>query len=83
LKIDLNIAVGFPAELLESLPERRSTKLPLLIIFRVKHQHADPTHLVGSLRARRERPRRSSANKRNKIAPLHMPPPALAAFNTC
>jgi hypothetical protein len=40
------------------------------------HDHADPPHPLGLLRARRERPRGCTAQQRNERAPFHslMPP---------
>ena len=35
------------------------------------HQHADPPHPVGLLRAGRERPRRHAAEQRDELAPPH------------
>ena len=70
LKIDLNIAAGRPAELLESLPERRGAGLSFRIILGVEHQHADPPHPLALLRVRRERPRRRAAEKGDELAPL-------------
>ena len=63
LKIDLNIAANDPAELLETLLERRGAKLSFRIVFRVKHQHADAPHPVWLRRARLERPRSRTAEK--------------------
>jgi hypothetical protein len=41
-------------------------------MLRIVHQHGDPAHPVGLLRARSERPRGgSAADKRDEIAPFH------------
>src|SRR5262249_28502591 len=70
--IDLHIAADGPAELLESLPERRSTELSLRIVLRVEHQHADAPHLFALLRPHRQRPRRrSAAEQRDELAAPH------------
>src|SRR5262249_45795236 len=40
--------------------------------FQITHQHADPPHPLGLLRARRERPRRCrAAEQRDELAALH------------
>ena len=37
----------------------------------VRHKHANASHPLALLRARRERPRRRAAEKRDELAPLH------------
>ena len=70
--VDPQVGADAPAELLQSLLERRHIKLRLLIVGRDIHQHADAPHPAGLLRPRRERPRCCrAANKRNELAPPH------------
>ena len=61
----------------ESLPERRDPGLCFLVALGIPHQHADPPHPVGLLRARSERPiRRRATEKRDELASLHVRPQA-------
>jgi hypothetical protein len=54
------------------LRERRDATLWLRIIFVERHEHADAAHAVALLRARRERPRRRTAEERDELAsPIH------------
>ena len=55
-KVDPNIAANGPARFLEALQERREAHLSFRIVRGEVHQHADPPHALGLLRARRERP---------------------------
>src|SRR5262249_8577366 len=72
LKIDLNIAADGPAALLESIPERCGAELTFRIILGVEHQHADASHALALLGARRQRPRRRrTAEQRDERAPSH------------
>src|SRR5262249_44242061 len=68
--IEPGIAV-VPAELLKSFPERRKPILPLRITFAHCHQHAYAPHSLRLLRARRERPRRRTAEQPHELAPPH------------
>ena len=52
------VAADSPAQLLQSLLERRHVKLRFLIVGRQVHQRADAPHALALLRARRQRPRR-------------------------
>src|SRR5262249_28524559 len=70
--IDLDIAANGPAQLLEPLPEGSGAELSFGIVLGVEHQHADPPHVLGLLRARHERPRyRCAADKRDELAAPH------------
>ena len=63
-----------PAQLLQPLQERRDAGLTFRIVRGCGHEHADAPHPLGLLRARRERPRgRRAAEKRDELAPLHVP----------
>src|SRR5262249_8834865 len=69
--LDPHIAVT-PAQLPQDLPERRYAGLTLWIVGGHVHQHADPAHPFGLLRARRERPRCCrAAEQRDELAPFH------------
>jgi hypothetical protein len=69
LKIDLNSAASHPAELLQSFPERCGAELSLRIVFRIEHKHADPSHSLGLLCLRNERPRNCDpAERDNKFS---------------
>src|SRR5262245_5372410 len=55
-----------------SLLESREACFHSRIILGIGHQHADPSYLLGLLRARRERPRNYRAtHKRDELAALH------------
>jgi hypothetical protein len=43
-------------ETFESLPESRQSRFCVRIVLGEAHQHTDALHLLGLLRARRERP---------------------------
>ena len=70
--VDPDVAALRPPELLESLPERRDAGLCFRVALGKRHQHADPPHPLGLLRARGERPRRRrAAEQRDELAPPH------------
>ena len=50
--VDPDVAALRPPELLESLPERRDAGLSFRVALGIGHQHADPPHAIGLLRAR-------------------------------
>jgi hypothetical protein len=53
------------------------TRYRLRITFRENLENSDPAHLIGLLRTRNERPcarRRSTPDKRDELASLHVPP---------
>jgi hypothetical protein len=54
--VDPHVAADFPTQLLQSLQESRITRLPQRILGREIHEHADPPHSRGLLRACREGP---------------------------
>ena len=62
--VNMDIAAFGPSTLLEPLPECREAGFCLRIVFSEAHQHANPLHSVGLLRARRERPCGYRAAKR-------------------
>src|SRR5262249_43019459 len=66
--LDPHFAVA-PAQLLQDLPERRYAGLTLLIVRSHVHQYADPSHLLGLLRAPRNWPRDGRASEqRDELA---------------
>ena len=75
--VDSDVAALRPPKLLESLPECGDEGLPFPVALGKPHQHTDPPHTVGLLRARRNRPRDRRANKREELAPSHSRPPEL------
>src|SRR6516162_550714 len=69
--VDLHIAAFDPAQLPQALHKGLDAK-PVLRIFDA-HQHADPPHPLGLLRACRERPRRRrAADERDELAPPYV-----------
>ena len=69
--LDFHIASVAPAQVLQPLPKRHDLVLRDRIACSQAHQHADLTHALGLLRARRERPRRRRAAKqRDELAPV-------------
>src|SRR6516165_3571155 len=68
--IDPQIAAVHPAQFLQLLDERSALRPSFRIALRPAHQYADPAHLLGLLRACRERPRcRRAAEQRDELAP--------------
>jgi hypothetical protein len=57
-----------PAELLESLAERRDKGLSFQVALGVCHKHIDPPHPLRLLRARGEGPRRRACERRDELA---------------
>jgi hypothetical protein len=55
--------------LLQALQKRPDADLRIWIVRCEGHEHADATHPLGLLCARRERPRPSTADERNETAP--------------
>src|SRR5262249_15905897 len=71
-RIDPHVATVAPAELPERIEEHRDAILTFSIGLPVgSDQQADAPHLLGLLRARRERPRGRAAKKRDELAPSH------------
>src|SRR6516165_4552985 len=69
--VNTDIAAFRPSTLPEPLPECREAGPYFRIVLGKAHQHADPPHSVGLLRARRERPHRRAAEQRDELAALH------------
>src|SRR5262249_5952160 len=69
---DLHVAADRPAQLLQTLQERRAARLRHGIARRLAHEHADAPHPLRLLRARREWPRGGRAGEqRDELASLH------------
>jgi len=63
-----------PAKLLKALSKRREASLGFRVVLGVANQHSNPLRL-GRLRRRADGPRgRSGAEKRDELAPPHLPP---------
>jgi hypothetical protein len=60
-------AIG-PPQIRKRLRERREATLPHGIVFVVPHEHADAPHPAFLLCARRERPCRRAAEKRDELS---------------
>ena len=70
--LDPQVAANCPARLLQPLHEGRDAGLRFRLIGRRVHQHANATHSLGLLRARRERPSGCrAADERDELAPPH------------
>src|SRR5262249_31566819 len=73
--VNADITIYRPSELVEPLLECHEACLHSRIILGIARQHADPSYLLGLLRARRERPgRRRAAEQRYERAPFHSIP---------
>src|SRR5262245_24477644 len=67
---ELDIAALDPAERVKGLLENHDPRLSSRAI-PDSHQYAHPPHAIRRLRARRERPSRSAAQKDHELTPLH------------
>jgi len=74
-RVDPDVAAISPAQLRQALQERRHAGLIFRTIRGRGHEHADARHPLRLLRARRERPRRSAAEKCDERASSHVGPP--------
>jgi hypothetical protein len=72
--IDPHIFAFGPAKFLQALPEGRNASLSYRIIRTRAHEHTEPPHAFGLLRARNEWNCGGTANKRDKFAPSHRRP---------
>src|SRR5215471_11196068 len=71
-RIDLHITADGPAQKRLRLQERSKEGLKSRIVRGCGQEHANASHAFALLRARRERPRDSSAaEQRDELAPLH------------
>src|SRR5262245_51800888 len=69
--LDLHVAADRPAQLLQTLQERRAARLRHGIARRLAHEHADALHPLRLLRSRCDRPGRRAAEQRDERAALH------------
>ena len=60
-----------PTKLAQALPERCNADARVRVALDA-HEHADPSHALGLLRARRERPRRRAAEECDEVAPVQL-----------
>src|SRR5580704_4783353 len=67
--IDLEIAALAPTKLVETLPKYLNARTCVRVVLGGRHQHANPAHPLALLRARRQRPRESSASERSNEFP--------------
>ena len=68
--VNSDVAAFRPPEFLEPLPECGQVSRKFRVALGMRHQHADPSHLHGLLRASSERPRDScSAERGNEFPP--------------
>src|SRR6516225_5542938 len=80
--IYLHTAALNPTQLLQHLLERHDASLTSWIIGNGVHEHTDPSHMLGLLRANHERPCSGTAEQRNELAPPHVPSPRLYGRKT-
>src|SRR5262249_59665050 len=71
---DVTIAPSDPTRLPHAKPNRSETRVRLGIFFGDPKQYATPPQSLGLLRAQCERPCGRRTNKRDEVAPPHMPP---------
>src|SRR5262249_22829078 len=68
---DTQITALLPAERTEPLHQGGGIRIPHGVVWR-SHQHADASHALALLRARRERPRNGcAAEQRDEVSPVH------------
>jgi hypothetical protein len=72
--VDPHIAAVGPAQLLQDLLERCDAGVTFWIVRGRVHEHTDPPHLLGLLRARGERPRRRTTENTEKRPSPHVRP---------
>src|SRR6516225_11134019 len=73
-KLDLNISPFDPTRIAHAQSKRSDTRFRFGIIFRDPKQYANPPQSFGLLRTQCERPCSRRPNKRDEVAPPHMPP---------
>src|SRR5262245_2168799 len=81
-ELEAAVSAVDPAELPQRSHKRRHAGLNFRVSLGPRHQHTDPPHPIGLLRARRERPRhRHAAEQRDELAPLHSITSSASASN--
>src|SRR5262245_57728122 len=70
--VDPDVAAVAPSQLLQGLLECRQLDLAAWIVRGPVHEHTEPPHALGLLRARRERPSGyTAADKCDEVPPPH------------
>src|SRR5262249_8586238 len=70
--IELNIPALGPSQPCQFLPESPNVRLRFRVTFRIGQQDTNPPHLMGLLRAGRERPSQGrAADQRDELAAPH------------
>src|SRR5262249_11602115 len=69
MPVDVRVLPFGPTQRLQALLKGRRPCLSFRIILRIVHQHCDPAHPVGLLRARRDRPGGCRAAKKGDERP--------------
>src|SRR5262249_10683224 len=72
--VEPDIAGLHPPELLKSLPECGEERRSFQVVLGIAHQHADPPHALGLLRACGRPADCSAAENRSDLPPLHSTP---------
>src|SRR5262249_51265847 len=70
--VDLHVAADGPVRKRQPLMERREAGLIFRIVRGCGQENTDAPHTLALLPARRERPRRRAAEKRNELAPFEL-----------
>jgi hypothetical protein len=68
-QVDANVAPVGPAQLTQRLGKRQQASVPGRIVRGEGHEHADASHALGLLRARRARPRGGTAKRGYQFPP--------------
>src|SRR6516225_6547585 len=76
-RVEPDVAAFHPPELLKSLSECGEEPWSFQVVLGIAHQHANPPHMLGLLRACRKRPCGGNSNCLDEIAPSHLPAPRL------
>src|SRR6516164_6949585 len=66
--VDPDVAAVAPSQLLQGLLERRQLDLAAWIVRGPVHEHTEPPHRFGRLRARHNRPRRCTAKRSYELS---------------
>src|SRR5262249_53393546 len=69
--VDPRVAAADPAQFLQPLPEGRHESPAIRVVLGQIEQHADASHALALLRARRVRPRRRADERRDERAARH------------
>jgi hypothetical protein len=72
--IDLQVFALSPPKFLQRLFQRLRAGSSFWVTLGILHENADAPHPIRLLRACGKWPRRRAAEKRDELAPLHLPP---------